>query len=343
MGAKVSYDFEPDDTDEARNRGPVGKPVSPAVAAALERGRGGGQRRSKSDGPDESYVEVKERIQWFYATYPEGALVTEKISIIEADFARGKQAVLVESAAYRTPDDPHPGRGSSWMVIPGHTPYTNGSEVENAETSSWGRSIAAIGGLVDRGIASAQEIRSKAGDELEQPSRVSGPAAALAQAAANLAGASPVTPAPVNGADTAPAAPEEATVQESTAVEPAHEPVTGPVEVLTAPEANEATETAAEPEAAPEPVSKPKGQGKAKKEAPEAKEADPPPAQSGLTYDEFKNLAREKFIPNGHIQAVARELMEAKSLRQVGGVKDMTDEERLVLLLAALAKMDDEK
>jgi hypothetical protein len=338
MGAKVSYDGFPDDDAPRR-----GQP-SPAVQAALERGRGG-NRGGGSSGGDHTreaiesgkYTEVKVRIQAFYAAHPDGRLVTTKIKVFEPDlFADGQARVMVKAKAYRTPDDPLPGTGTSWMIIPGTTPYTKNSEVENCETSAWGRAIASIGIAIDQNIATSQEIRMKAGGEVEG----SGPAAALAEAAARLAG---VTPVPVNGAGTAPAAPEEAPVQESTAVEPAHEPVTGPVEVLTAPEANEATETAAEPEAAPEPVSKPKGQGKAKKEAPEAKEADPPPAQSGLTYDEFKNLAREKFIPNGHIQAVARELMEAKSLRQVGGVKDMTDEERLVLLLAALAKMDDEK
>lgn len=297
--------------------GPHG-PVSPAVQAALERGKGG-QRRTKSEGPGDEYVEVKERIQWFYATYPTGALVTEKVTIITADFARGKQAVMVESAAYRTPDDPHPGRGTSWLVIPGHTPYTNGSEVENAETSSWGRAIAAIGGLVDRGIASAQEIRMR-DDGLEPPSRVDGPAAQLAAAAAQAAGA---TGAPANTPAPAPEPAPAATVQDGATAEPADE-------------AERATETAAEPAVVPEPVPEPEGQGEAKEEAPEAT------GEGGLSYDEFKRLVRERLIPSGHVAAVARELKEAGIVRaDVGSVRAMSDEERLAVMLAAIARLDD--
>jgi hypothetical protein len=47
------------------------------------------------------------------------------------------------------------------MVLPGQTPYTLGSELENAETSAWGRAIAAVGLATRGGIATADEIRSK--------------------------------------------------------------------------------------------------------------------------------------------------------------------------------------
>jgi hypothetical protein len=50
------------------------------------------------------------------------------------------------------------------MPIPGKTPYTKDSEVENAETSAWGRAIAALGFEVHNSIASAEEVAMKAGD-----------------------------------------------------------------------------------------------------------------------------------------------------------------------------------
>lgn len=105
------------------------------------------------------YVEVKDRIKLFYELYANGRLTTERVDMLTAP--DGKQRVMVHAQAYRTPDDPHPGDGYSWLELPGSTPYTKGSEVENAETSAWGRAIAALGILVDRSIASAQEVESK--------------------------------------------------------------------------------------------------------------------------------------------------------------------------------------
>lgn len=120
-------------------------------------------RRTKSDGPGEDYIEVRERLQLFYAAYPTGSVVTVKAKLEKG--SDDKDRVTVKALAYRTPDDPHPGVGHSWMVVPGKTPYTNGSELENAETSAWGRAIAAVGIAIDRSIASAQEVLSKRQDE----------------------------------------------------------------------------------------------------------------------------------------------------------------------------------
>jgi hypothetical protein len=351
----VSYDY--DDIDEARPRGPQ----SPAVQAALARGRG---QRSGGSGGDHTqeaiasgkYTEVKVRVQEFYAKYPEGRIVTTKVKVYR-EMADGLDRVLVQALAYRTPDDPYPGRGTSWMVIPGTTPYTKNSEVENCETSAWGRAIAAVGVAIDKNIATAQEIRMKGGGEVEGDGQPTGPAQALAQAAAQAAGV------PVNGEDAA------------TEPEP-----DAPVEEAATPEPEEATETAAEPATAPEPVKPKRGQGKAKENAPDTrmpdqviadnkaagivKEPDPTDVVTdgsdaaeaqvaaevekalttegeGLTYEDFVRIAREKFVPNGHIQSVARQLVEAGNLRSVGGVRELTDQERLTLLLAALAKMDD--
>ena len=105
------------------------------------------------------YVEVKDRIAILYELYPQGRLVTDTVDVLTDP--QGKQRVMVRALAYRTPDDPHPAVGYSWMELPGTTSYTKGSELENTETSAWGRAIAALGILIDRSIASAQEVGNK--------------------------------------------------------------------------------------------------------------------------------------------------------------------------------------
>jgi hypothetical protein len=105
------------------------------------------------------YIDVRQRIALFYAAHPEGRLVTGEVSLTREpdDVPR----VMVQAFAYRSPDDGHPGVGHSWLVLPGTTPYTRGSEVENAETSAWGRAIAALGIGIDKSIASANEVANK--------------------------------------------------------------------------------------------------------------------------------------------------------------------------------------
>ena len=100
------------------------------------------------------YVPVNERVDAFYAKHPEGSIQSE---IVELTTSR----VTVKAYAFRTPDDVRPGIGHSSLEIPGATPYTRGSEIENAETSAWGRAIAALGFEVKRGIASHEEVRNK--------------------------------------------------------------------------------------------------------------------------------------------------------------------------------------
>lgn len=108
------------------------------------------------------YVQVKDRIAKFYELYGNGRLVTSQVLLTkEPD---DKPRVLVEAKAYRNPEDPLPGVGWSWLELPGKSPYTNGSEVENAETSAWGRAIAALGVLTEFSIASRQEVRDKQGE-----------------------------------------------------------------------------------------------------------------------------------------------------------------------------------
>lgn len=100
------------------------------------------------------YIQVHERISAFYAKYPDGSLQSELIELSES-------RVVMRGLAYRTPDDQRPGIGFSSLEIPGRTPYTRGSEIENCETSAWGRAIAALGFEVKRGIATAEEVRNK--------------------------------------------------------------------------------------------------------------------------------------------------------------------------------------
>jgi hypothetical protein len=106
----------------------------------------------------DDYVSVPERIDAFYAKYPDGVLQSE---IVELSDSR----VTVKAYAYRSPGDPRPGTGHSWVEIPGRTTFTRGSEIENAETSAWGRAIASLGFETKRGISSAEEVRSKQSDD----------------------------------------------------------------------------------------------------------------------------------------------------------------------------------
>lgn len=123
----------------------------------------------------DDYVPVNERIEAFYAAHPSGSLQSEIVELTP-------DRVTVKASAYRTPDDALPGIGHSSLEIPGSTPFTRGSEIENAETSAWGRAIAALGFEVKRGLASAEEVRNK------QPERSRGPA----QAGSTPSGSAPV-------------------------------------------------------------------------------------------------------------------------------------------------------
>jgi hypothetical protein len=103
------------------------------------------------------YVEVADRIRAWYEAYPNARIETEIISISD-------KLVVVKAQAYRgeTPDEKPAGIGHSSMNIPGSTPYTRGSELENTETSAAGRALV-MAGLPSQKIASGDEIRAKGG------------------------------------------------------------------------------------------------------------------------------------------------------------------------------------
>jgi hypothetical protein len=113
----------------------------------------------------DDYVPVNERIEAFYAKHPEGTLQSE---IVELTADR----VTVKAYAYRAADDERPGIGHSSLEIPGSTSFTRGSEIENAETSAWGRAIAALGFEVKRGVSSREEVRNKQPERSERASSV---------------------------------------------------------------------------------------------------------------------------------------------------------------------------
>jgi hypothetical protein len=110
------------------------------------------------------YIPVADRIGAFYDKHPEGSIQSEMVELTDS-------RVVMRAYAYRTPDDPRPGIGYSSMNIPGSTSFTRGSEVENCETSAWGRAIAALGFEVKRGIATAEEVRNKQEERRPTPIR----------------------------------------------------------------------------------------------------------------------------------------------------------------------------
>ncbi len=104
----------------------------------------------------DGYIQVADRIKLFYARYPEGSLqmgTPTFIDIGDQKWAMGR------AYAYRTPTDERPGVGTAWEIVPGTTNFTRGSEIQNLETSAWGRAIGALGIGIDASIATLDEIQ----------------------------------------------------------------------------------------------------------------------------------------------------------------------------------------
>lgn len=105
------------------------------------------------------YIDVAQRIVEFRERFPDGSL--QQVDLQFIDFA-GKSWVVFTAAAYRTPDDPRPGHGTAWEPVPGPTNFTKDSELQNAETSAWGRALVAVlAADTKRGVASANEVRNR--------------------------------------------------------------------------------------------------------------------------------------------------------------------------------------
>ena len=104
----------------------------------------------------DGYIDVPSRIKLFLARHPEGSLQMDEPQFVEVE---GKKWVIGRAYAYRTPDDPRPGIGTAWEIVPGTTPFTRGSEIQNLETSAWGRAIGALGIGIDASIATLDEVQ----------------------------------------------------------------------------------------------------------------------------------------------------------------------------------------
>jgi hypothetical protein len=90
---------------------------------------------------DDTYNTVPERIAEFAEKYPDGRLRQVSVEMVR-DFG-GADWIVYTAAALRNPDDEKPGEGTAWERVPGLTNFTRNSEMQNAETSAWGRAIVA--------------------------------------------------------------------------------------------------------------------------------------------------------------------------------------------------------
>ncbi len=116
------------------------------------------------------YVDVATRIAEFRDKYPDGSLQPHDPAIpYRVETIDGQAWIVVVAAAYRDDADTRPGVGMAWEQYPGKTPYTRGSELQNAETSAWGRAIvAALAADTKRGVASADEVRNRSAEREDQ-------------------------------------------------------------------------------------------------------------------------------------------------------------------------------
>lgn len=103
------------------------------------------------------YVEVADRIKAWYDAYPNARIETELVQLTD-------KIVVMKAQVFRgeTLDEKPAGIGHASMAIPGSTPYTRGSELENTETSAAGRALV-MAGLPSKKVASGDEIRAKSG------------------------------------------------------------------------------------------------------------------------------------------------------------------------------------
>jgi hypothetical protein len=138
------------------------------------------------DPAEQGYVDVATRIAEFRDKHPDGSLQPADLARPYAQMTIGAdEFVVVVAAAYRSADDLRPGIGMAYEPYPGRTPYTRGSELQNAETSAWGRAIvAALAADTKRGVASADEVRNRQADRDEDEPRLAQPAQLRARIAA---------------------------------------------------------------------------------------------------------------------------------------------------------------
>lgn len=117
------------------------------------------------------YIDVAARIVEFRGKFPEGSLQPADLAVpYRVETIGAETFIVVVAAAYRSPDDHRPGVGMAYEVFPGKTNFTRGSELQNAETSAWGRAIvASLAADTKQGIASAEEVRNRREEQAAPP------------------------------------------------------------------------------------------------------------------------------------------------------------------------------
>lgn len=104
----------------------------------------------------ENYVDVPQRIKLFYEKYPEGSLQMDPN--LEFKEVGDLLIVIGRAFAFRHPEDMRPGVGTAQEYLPGKTAFTRGSEIQNLETSCWGRAIGSLGIGIEKAIATREEV-----------------------------------------------------------------------------------------------------------------------------------------------------------------------------------------
>jgi pyruvate/2-oxoglutarate dehydrogenase complex dihydrolipoamide acyltransferase (E2) component len=149
--------------------------------------------------PDE-YITVSERIEKFYAKFPQGRIIT---TVMEHSQETG--FILMRAEVYREPDDALPAATGHAYELRSAGHVQAGSYVEVCETSSVGRALALLGFEVRRGVASREEVirgtkKQQAAAAPAAPARAERPAPSPERAAPPPAPAAPA-PAAEAGAD----------------------------------------------------------------------------------------------------------------------------------------------
>jgi len=101
------------------------------------------------------YVTVNQRLKLALERWPELRIQETAPNIVQIG---DRHSLEITTTVWRDPEDPLPAIASCWEPWPGTTPYTKGSEQQNASTSSLGRCLGMMGVAIERGIASADEV-----------------------------------------------------------------------------------------------------------------------------------------------------------------------------------------
>lgn len=101
-----------------------------------------------------NYVDVKTRIELFWAKYPDGSIQTEFMGLVPG---RDDMFYCI-TKVFRHPEDTSPISGMAAELINGKTTFTRNSELMNCESSSVGRALGMLGIGIKTGLASRDEV-----------------------------------------------------------------------------------------------------------------------------------------------------------------------------------------